>query len=55
MTQVWYTVSHVPVEYGEQAWPFSIGYINKDMIRDHLPPPDADGRTCILLCGPPPM
>ena len=35
------------------GWKYSKGFINADMIKDHLPPPDDD--TLILMCGPPPM
>ncbi|KAJ8006975.1 hypothetical protein DPEC_G00112770, partial [Dallia pectoralis] len=31
----------------------SQGFINEDMVRNHLLPPGED--TLILLCGPPPM
>jgi len=44
----WYTLDRPP-----QDWQFSAGFINDDMIRDHLPAPSND--TLVLLCGPPPM
>lgn len=34
-------------------WDYSQGFVNQDMIRDHLPPPQSD--VLILMCGPPPM
>lgn len=45
---VWYTVDRAP-----EGWTFSQGFINEDMIRNHLLPPSAD--TIVLMCGPPPM
>lgn len=35
------------------AWDYSQGFVNEEMIRDHLPPPGEE--TLVLLCGPPPM
>ena len=35
------------------GWEYSQGFINEDMVREHLPPPSDD--TLILMCGPPPM
>lgn len=34
-------------------WNYSQGFVNEEMIRDHLPPPGEE--TLILMCGPPPM
>ena len=45
---VWYTVDTAP-----DNWKFSQGFINADMIKDHLLPPSPD--TIVLMCGPPPM
>lgn len=45
---IWYTVDRA-----EPDWKYSVGFINKDIVRDHLPPPGDD--TLILMCGPPPM
>ncbi|CAG2166948.1 unnamed protein product [Oppiella nova] len=45
---LWYTVDRP-----ETDWKYSSGFINSDMIREHLPAPADD--TCILMCGPPPM
>lgn len=47
-----YTVDSAPTD-GE--WKYSVGFINKDMIKDHMPPSDSNHRTQILMCGPPPM
>ncbi|XP_057551458.1 NADH-cytochrome b5 reductase 2 [Hippopotamus amphibius kiboko] len=42
---LWYTLDRPPV-----GWKYSSGFITKDMIKEHLPPP---GRfTLILVCGP---
>jgi cytochrome-b5 reductase len=35
------------------GWKYSSGFVNEDMIRDHLPA--AGDETRILMCGPPPM
>lgn len=35
------------------AWDYSEGYVNEEMIRDHLPAPSEE--TLVLMCGPPPM
>jgi len=45
---LWYTLDRPP-----QDWKFSAGFINADMIREHLPAPADD--VLILMCGPPPM
>ncbi|NXS59449.1 NB5R3 reductase, partial [Brachypteracias leptosomus] len=44
----WYTLDRAP-----ENWDYSQGFVNQEMIRDHLPPPQND--TLILMCGPPPM
>ncbi|XP_064022859.1 NADH-cytochrome b5 reductase 3 isoform X2 [Pogoniulus pusillus] len=44
----WYTLDRAP-----ENWDYSQGFVNQDMIRDHLPPPQDD--VLILMCGPPPM
>ncbi|XP_074600290.1 NADH-cytochrome b5 reductase 3 [Brevipalpus obovatus] len=46
--KVWYTL-----DQGNPDWKFSTGFIDEQMVRDHLPPPSDD--TVILMCGPPPM
>lgn len=46
--KVWYTVD-TPTD----NWKYSSGFINADMIQQHLFPPGPD--TLILMCGPPPM
>uniref|UniRef100_A0A915IBK5 Cytochrome-b5 reductase n=1 Tax=Romanomermis culicivorax TaxID=13658 RepID=A0A915IBK5_ROMCU len=45
-----YTLDRPPTE----NWSYSRGFINIDMLFDHMPKPD-DEETLILLCGPPPM
>ncbi|NXF30914.1 NB5R3 reductase, partial [Nyctibius bracteatus] len=44
----WYTLDKAP-----ENWDYSQGFVNQEMIRDHLPPPQND--VLILMCGPPPM
>ncbi|KAF6339161.1 cytochrome b5 reductase 3 [Rhinolophus ferrumequinum] len=46
--KLWYTVDKAP-----EAWDYSQGFVNEEMIRDHLPPPEEE--PLILMCGPPPM
>ncbi|XP_076450996.1 NADH-cytochrome b5 reductase 2-like isoform X2 [Babylonia areolata] len=46
--KLWYTLDR-PVA----GWKYSSGFINDQMIKEHLPPPGDD--TLILMCGPPPM
>jgi len=46
--QVWYTVDKAP-----EGWKYSEGFVNEDMIKEHLLPPSDDGL--IVMCGPPPM
>ncbi|KPP56544.1 hypothetical protein Z043_125827, partial [Scleropages formosus] len=43
-----YVRVHAPID-----WEYSQGFINADMIREHLPGPDDDNM--VLICGPPPM
>jgi len=47
--QIWYTLDLKPAS----GWKYSIGFINEDMIKEHLPPPS--DTTVIFMCGPPPM
>uniref|UniRef100_A0A3Q1LZ18 NADH-cytochrome b5 reductase n=2 Tax=Bos TaxID=9903 RepID=A0A3Q1LZ18_BOVIN len=46
--KLWYTVDKAP-----EAWDYSQGFVNEEMIRDHLPPPEEE--PLVLMCGPPPM
>uniref|UniRef100_A0A6M2DE83 NADH-cytochrome b5 reductase n=1 Tax=Xenopsylla cheopis TaxID=163159 RepID=A0A6M2DE83_XENCH len=46
--KLWYTVDTPP-----DNWKYSKGFINADMIAEHLFPPSED--TLVLMCGPPPM
>jgi len=46
--KIWYTIDR-----NEEGWKFSTGFVNKDMIKEHLYEPD--GETHILMCGPPGM
>uniref|UniRef100_A0A3B4BKM2 NADH-cytochrome b5 reductase n=1 Tax=Periophthalmus magnuspinnatus TaxID=409849 RepID=A0A3B4BKM2_9GOBI len=46
--KLWFTVDRAPAN-----WEYSQGFINEEMVRDHLPAPSDD--TLILMCGPPPM
>ncbi|VDK84973.1 unnamed protein product [Cylicostephanus goldi] len=43
-----YTVDRPP-----ENWKFSVGFVNDEMIKEHLPPPSDD--SAVFMCGPPPM
>jgi len=47
--EVWYTLDVQP----ESGWRYSLGFINEEMVKAHLPPPSE--KTVIFMCGPPPM
>lgn len=44
----WYTIDRA-----SEGWKYSTGFVNKDMIKEHLHP--ADAETLMVMCGPPPM
>lgn len=44
----WYTLDSAAAE-----WQYSVGYINAEMIKEHLPPPADD--VLVFCCGPKPM
>ncbi|KAK4883178.1 hypothetical protein RN001_006497 [Aquatica leii] len=46
--KLWYTLDTSP-----EGWKYSTGFVNDQMIQDHLFPPSSD--TLIVMCGPPPM
>ncbi|XP_018562593.1 NADH-cytochrome b5 reductase 3 isoform X2 [Anoplophora glabripennis] len=46
--KLWYTLDRPGPD-----WKYSSGFINEEMLKDHLFPPSKD--TLILMCGPPPM
>jgi len=46
--KLWYTLDTAPA-----GWKYSEGYINEEMVKNHLPAPSID--SVVLLCGPPPM
>jgi cytochrome-b5 reductase len=45
---LWYTLDTAP-----EGWTYSEGFINKEMIQNHLP--EAGDDVQVLICGPPPM
>lgn len=45
---LWYTLDRPP-----SGWTYSSGFVNDEVIKEHLPPPSDE--TLILMCGPPPM
>lgn len=46
--KIWYTLAKADAD-----WKYSVGFVDDEMIKQHLPPPSDD--TIILVCGPPPM
>ncbi|PAA66599.1 hypothetical protein BOX15_Mlig023370g1, partial [Macrostomum lignano] len=46
--KLWYTLDRPP-----EDWRYSSGFVNSEMIGEHLFPPGED--TLVLMCGPPPM
>lgn len=46
--QLWLTVDQAPAD-----WDFSQGFVNANMIQEHLPGPGEE--NLVLMCGPPPM
>ncbi|MCP6645997.1 cytochrome-b5 reductase, partial [Klebsiella pneumoniae] len=42
--KLWYTVDKAP-----EVWDYSQGFVNEEMIRDHLPPPVEE--PLVLMCG----
>lgn len=46
---------HYTLDNPPKNWKYSSGFINKDMIASHLPPPASDDSTFVIICGPPPM
>ncbi|ETE62069.1 NADH-cytochrome b5 reductase 3, partial [Ophiophagus hannah] len=47
--KLWYTLDRAP-----EKWDYSQGFVNQDMLKEHMPPPQEDD-VLILMCGPPPM
>jgi cytochrome-b5 reductase len=46
--KLWYMLDKAP-----EGWQYGVGYVNKDVIRAHLPAPSADSK--VMICGPPGM
>jgi len=46
--KLWYTVDRAP-----EGWKYSTGFINEEMLREHMPA--ASEHTYVFMCGPPPM
>ena len=44
---------HYTVDKASEGWGYSVGFIDAEMIAQHLPPPSND--VLVLMCGPPPM
>ncbi|XP_022913199.1 NADH-cytochrome b5 reductase 2 isoform X2 [Onthophagus taurus] len=46
--KLWYTLDTPP-----EGWKYSSGFINENMLKEHIFPPGKD--SLVLMCGPPPM
>lgn len=46
--KIWYTV-----DTSTEGWKYSTGFVNAEMISNHMYPPSSD--TIVLMCGPAPM
>ena len=46
---------HVHRSEGEENWPYSTGFINEEMLAQHMPAPSASSSSFVGMCGPPPM
>ncbi|XP_049822709.1 NADH-cytochrome b5 reductase 3 isoform X2 [Aethina tumida] len=46
--KLWYTL-----DVSNDDWKYSTGFINEQMLKEHLFPPSPD--SIVLMCGPPPM
>ncbi|KAH8869714.1 NADH-cytochrome b5 reductase 1 [Schistosoma japonicum] len=46
--RLWYTVSEAP-----ERWTYSTGYVNEQILQEHIYPSSND--TITLICGPPPF
>ena len=38
---------------GQPDWKYGIGFVDEEVLAEHLPPPSTE--TIILMCGPTPM
>jgi cytochrome-b5 reductase len=45
---VYYVLNNAP-----EGWTGGVGFVSKEQIETHMPPPSADIK--VLMCGPPPM
>eukprot|EP00814_Leptocylindrus_danicus_P021724 CAMPEP_0116030662 /NCGR_PEP_ID=MMETSP0321-20121206/16996_1 /TAXON_ID=163516 /ORGANISM="Leptocylindrus danicus var. danicus, Strain B650" /LENGTH=305 /DNA_ID=CAMNT_0003505527 /DNA_START=65 /DNA_END=982 /DNA_ORIENTATION=- len=51
-----FSLTHVLSDEPEDSsWAGKKGFINKDLIAEHLPPPSEGDNVIIFVCGPPPM
>lgn len=49
--KVWYTLDRP-----NDSWKYSSGFVNQEMLAQHMPPAGGSAAdTIILMCGPPPM
>ena len=51
--KVLYTVSSAPPEAEWTPAKGALGHVSKDMLTSFLPPPAADARHRVFVCGPP--
>ena len=51
--RIHYTVDRHATPEDKDAWQYSTGFIDKDMVQQYMPIPSPE--TVVLMCGPPPM
>lgn len=49
--KVWYVINQAKRE----GWPYTVGFVTEDVLRDHVPACPGDNETLVVACGPPPM
>lgn len=52
-TNAWPLTKSLVSTVSRPDWKYSSGFVNLDMIKNHLPAPSTD--VLVVLCGPPPM
>jgi cytochrome-b5 reductase len=52
---IWYTVGEIQNAEEKDDWEYDTGFINPDMVKEHLLFDDKKKPTQFFMCGPPPM
>lgn len=42
-----------PCSWGGIFWKGGVGYVTRDMVASHLPPPTLGSDALVMVCGPP--